>query len=256
MQCCNQVAKFPNMTDTTIAQLHRSLVDALRRSRPGSLHRPVTVAEIYQDLLPYRAARMAVGFEMNADYEHALLRLLAGEGDYARIEPREVRDKLRLELDSPNPNVGVYRNYAACDVWISVDEADEQSEPVHDPKEQVAASWEDEFLGEDIAEPAEEPIATETYSGGARFEIAADEQQVEMPETESTHDTARADVGSDSCTFCGADLPIDRIVNFCPFCGTDQSQQPCPGCGELLDPLWRYCVSCGTRVRPLGDHVN
>jgi hypothetical protein len=46
---------------------------------------------------------------LNADYEHALLRLLAGEGDLARIEPREVRDKLRLELESPNPNVGIFR---------------------------------------------------------------------------------------------------------------------------------------------------
>lgn len=231
------------MNDTVIAQMHRTLVDALRRERPGALDRPVTVAEIYQDLLPYRAARTEIGFEMNADYEHALLRLLAGEGDFARIEPREVRDKLRMELDSPNPNVGVFRNYAACDVWISVDDVDAES----------TASWEEEFVGEnesEIESESEIDSGSETESEAhvaPRFEIAAQER-----EEESVEETPR----SNACTFCGADLPGDRLVNFCPFCGTDQSQQPCPSCGELLDPLWRFCVSCGTRVRPLGDHVN
>lgn len=245
------------MNDPVITQLHRTLVDALRRSRPGALDRPVTVAEIYQDLLPYRAARSEIGFEMNADYEHALLRLLAGEGDFARIEPREVRDKLRMELESPNPNVGVFRNYAACDVWISVDDVDADGAP----------TWEQEFLGEDEdedeaeieleleaeadAEPDAEPESVKEPYSAPRFEIAAQqpaEQPVDEPSDEMSH--------SDACAFCGADLPHDRIVNFCPFCGTDQSQQPCPSCGELLDPLWRFCVSCGTRVRPLGDHVN
>lgn len=108
------------MNDNFVEQLHHSLVDALRRTRPQALNRPVTVAEIYQDLVPYRTARTEVGFEMNADYEHALLRLLAGEGDLARIEPREVRDKLRMELESPNPDVGLFRNYAACDVLVII----------------------------------------------------------------------------------------------------------------------------------------
>src|SRR5688500_2697865 len=138
------------MTDNLVAQLHRTLVDALRRSRPDALHRPITVAEIYQDILPYRDAREAVGFEINADYEHTLLRLLAGEGDFARIEPREVRDKLRMELDSPNPDVGVFRNYAACDGWVGID-GSELPEP--DPaKPAVSSSWEGEFLQRDYDE--------------------------------------------------------------------------------------------------------
>lgn len=261
------------MNDTVVAQLHRTLVDAIRRSRPGALNRPVTVAEIYQDLLPYRAARAEVGFEMNADYEHALLRLLAGEGDFARIEPREVRDKLRMELDSPNPNVGVFRNYAACDVWISGSD-EGAAEPVEAPAANTsAASWEAEFLGGDAENDVdtESDVETgsnvETESGAppttdpqpaARFEVAAQPAQTDSPEpaSEREPDVDDEQRHSEPCTFCGAELPHDRIVNFCPFCGTDQSQQPCPSCGELLDPLWRFCVSCGTRVRPLGDHVN
>jgi hypothetical protein len=231
------------MSDS-LAQLHRTLVDAIRRTRPTALHRPVTVAEIYQDLVPYKTARSEIGFNMNADYEHALLRLLAGEGNLARIEPREVRDKLRMELESPNPDVGMFRNYAACDVWVNVGE-DEEEEPQALEDLGEPASWEDEFLGEEPKSSSSTP-----------FEIAHD-----VAPPPAAPEPAKAPASSPKkttieCAFCAAELPEDRMVNFCPFCGSDQSQQPCPSCGELLDPLWRFCVSCGTRVRPLDDHVN
>ncbi|HSL69951.1 MAG TPA: hypothetical protein VK864_06890, partial [Longimicrobiales bacterium] len=100
-----------------VARLHEGLVEALRR-RQQSLAQPVTVAEIYQDLIPYRLVRSEFGFALNADYEHALLQLLAGEGDYVRIEPPEARAELRRELNTPNPNVAMIRHYAACDVFV------------------------------------------------------------------------------------------------------------------------------------------
>ncbi|HUP90497.1 MAG TPA: zinc ribbon domain-containing protein [Longimicrobiales bacterium] len=271
------------MSENMVAELHRTLVDALRKSRPNSLHRPVTVAEIYQDLVPYKIARGAVGFEMNADYEHTLLRLLAGEGDLARIEPREVRDKLRLELDSPNPDVSLYRNYAACDVWVSVAGA----QPGVDEDEEEEASWEEEFVGpadDDIADPAdiqaalfavndeedededeevledEEENVFEAYAEAEVDEIAEDDDvEIDKPVFQLAQEEAviPAEEPQDiACAFCGSDLPHDRMVNFCPFCGSDQAQQPCPSCGEMLDPLWRFCIACGTRVRQLGDHVN
>jgi hypothetical protein len=232
------------MNDTVVAQMHRTLVDAMRRARPGALHEPVTVAEIYQELLPYRDARTAVGFDMNADYEHALLRLLAGEEELARIEPREVREKLRMELDSPNPDVSLFRNYANCDVWVSVDgsridmEADDHA---------IAASWEEEFLRAEAEEEADEEdlVQASEPRGAARFEIAGDAPLIEGP-----------GVVTSGCAFCGAELPDSRMIHFCPYCGSDQSQQPCPSCGEMLEPLWRFCIACGARARPLGDHVN
>ena len=99
--------------------IHATLADALLRTRPkAAFDAPVTVAEIYQDLVPYRAVRTQLGFDMNADYEHTLLRLLAGEDGLARLEPPEARDELRAELESANPNVGLFRKFAACDVWI------------------------------------------------------------------------------------------------------------------------------------------
>lgn len=264
-----------------VAQLHRTLLDAMRRSRPASLHRPVTVAEIYQDLVPYKTARSALGFDMNADYEHTLLRLLAGEGDYARIEPREVRDKLRLELESPNPDVGLFRNYAACDVWVNGADADEDDNDSENLEEGM--SWEEELVGpanpgtaeaisaalendDDETEIVFVPDDDEDdvveaeavhYHSPAPFEIAAEETGQDAPADASIpRRTVPEGMEASNCVFCGGDLPAARMINYCPFCGSDQSQQPCPSCGELLEPLWRFCVACGVRVRPLGDHVN
>ena len=108
------------MTNDIVARLHLALVQALRNRGPDALDRPVTVAEIYQDLIPYRVARAVAGVELNADYEHALLRLFAGEGGRVRLEPATAREELLRELDSPNPNVSLYRKFAACDAWITV----------------------------------------------------------------------------------------------------------------------------------------
>ncbi|CAN5890282.1 hypothetical protein BH23GEM9_BH23GEM9_01590 [soil metagenome] len=103
---------------TPLERLYERLTDALnQRSDPYGA--PVTVAEIYQELVPYRMVRTDVGFALNADYEHALLRLLSGEGSWARLEPTSARDVIMRELSSPNPNVSVYREYAGCDVWIT-----------------------------------------------------------------------------------------------------------------------------------------
>ncbi len=107
------------LEDELVARVHTCLAEALHRTRKAPFDAPVTVAEIYQDLVPYRRIRGVVGFQMNADYEHTLLRLLSGEGGYARLEPTEAREELRIELDLPNPNVGLFRKFAACDVWVT-----------------------------------------------------------------------------------------------------------------------------------------
>jgi hypothetical protein len=99
-------------------RLYERLTDALRSSRHEPFAAPVTVAEIYQELVPYRTVREDIGFSMNADYEHALLRLLAGEGERLKLEPSTARDVIARELKSSNPNVSIYREYAGCDVWV------------------------------------------------------------------------------------------------------------------------------------------
>src|SRR5688572_15195581 len=112
------MAAKPHDDPAPVTRLYERLTEALQRSRRDPFNVPVTVAEIYQELVPYRLVRAEIGFDMNADYEHALLRLLAGEGECVRIEPAHAADEIRRELRSANPNLSIYRDYAACDVWV------------------------------------------------------------------------------------------------------------------------------------------
>jgi hypothetical protein len=105
--------------DNVVPQLHLALAEALAARGRDLEAEPVTVAEIYQEFLPYRLVRARVGFDMNADYEHALLRLLSGEDGLVRLEPAEAREHLAHELTAPNPDVTLFRRYAACDVWVT-----------------------------------------------------------------------------------------------------------------------------------------
>jgi hypothetical protein len=108
----------PAYDDEALERLYELLADALEQARPASFDAPVTVAEIYQELVPYRAVRAEVGFGMNAEYEHALLRLLSGEAGLVRLEPDQARDEILRELRTLSPNVSIYREYAGCDVWV------------------------------------------------------------------------------------------------------------------------------------------
>jgi hypothetical protein len=212
-----------------IGRFHSVLVDEIRRRRPGYLDGPFTVAEIYQNLVPYGTHRDRIGVEMSGDYEAALLRLLAGEGGYLLLESDAALRELREELRSSNPNTGLYRDYAAVDVRLNP----------------AMALW--EF----VASPA--PSA------------APDQPQAEVvPVTDLAPDglpprgapgapppaevSSAAASSAETCRWCRAELPQKANLNFCPFCGTDVHVVPCRACGAELDPEWRFCISCGTEV--------
>ncbi len=273
----------------TVARLHRCLVDAIRRDRPDRIGQPITVAQIYQELIPYRAVRAEIGVELIADYEHALLRLLAGEGGYARLEPDEVRETLSRELGSPNPDVTAFRDYAACDVLVEMagrdtetPESDDASwtpdwveaaaealyardtdlpgQPEPPPEAASAATrldaapaanagdqpheeWEPDLPPESPAAPEHAPPApapaAEDASAASTAAAAGENLERELPLA------AASQPAPGTCTFCREELPPDRRVRFCPFCGADQSRRPCPACGEILEPDWRFCIGCG-----------
>jgi hypothetical protein len=271
------------LMDGFVEELYRALVAALRRSREDPFAAPVTVAEIYQDLVPYREVRGQLGFEMNADYEHTLLRLLAGEGELARIDPVEAGDELRDELRSPNPNVGMFRKFAGCDVWVTPasdalppvttfafePEAEPATDMEAEPGVGVDASGSDspdpwQALETVVAEEREAELLHWSESNGnadadpltelvpdppaPEFGLQAILEEEQLPEYDlvprvRSRTTAAAD---HPCAFCGAGLPSGRTVLFCPHCGSDQSQRPCGSCGETLDAQWRFCIACGT----------
>lgn len=232
------------MTDDTLHRFFRALIDALRERSPGDVSGPFTVAEIYQDLVPYRTHRDRLGVEMNGDYEHALLRLLAGHGDYLRIESEHALKEIRTELEGLNPNTSVYRDFAAVDVRIDPNALPDDGDLVTDP--------DDEFVMETVASLADDAgAAPDTSEAETAFvDGAAPGTSEPVPsEAEEAASTAAAEsAASGACRWCGADLPERDDVVFCPFCGENQALVPCGSCGEALEADWEFCISCGVRA--------
>ncbi len=272
----------------TLRRFHGALVREIRNRNPDYLDGPFSVAEIYQNLVPYRTHRDEIGVEMNADYEHALLQLLAGEGDYLTIESRTARQEIREELSLPNPNTGLYRDFAAADVRLNpslleevgLSNSGDAEFPVHQEEAEGAPALTDAPVSEAVEEPGPEPVddpepeAADTEEA-AEPEAPVPSTEVELasqaiapevsgPEDEAGEDEAGGSVEAledgppseageeagtpDTCRFCMEKLPDDPRVRFCPFCGSNIQLVPCPNCGEELELNWRFCIACGTEV--------
>jgi len=209
--------------DEVLARFHQTLVVEIQARRPEYLQAPFTVAEIYQNLVPYGSHRDSIGVEMNGDYEDALLRLLAGEGGYLILESAPALRALRNELESSNPNTGLYREFAAVDVHLDPARIPGGGAPQHQvPVE--AAPWSMADLAPEAHEVPKAP----------------------PPQAAQAEDDGSA--GSEACRWCRAALPHRAGLNFCPFCGTGVHVVPCPACGKELEPDWRFCFACGTEV--------
>ena len=62
-----------------LERLFRQIVLNLAAKDPGGLRRALSLAEVRDGVVPYRANRRALGIETSEDYELALLRLYAGK---------------------------------------------------------------------------------------------------------------------------------------------------------------------------------
>jgi hypothetical protein len=266
------------MSEQILERFHRALIEEIQTQRPEYLTAAFTVAEIYQNLVPYGSHRDRIGVEMNGDYEDALIRLLAGEGGYLILDSEPALDDLRTELQRPNPNTGLYREFAAVDVRLnqayldlSASALDQLPDLVHeleaeDPVTMSALAPAERNTGFGIVPPGVDIFSDGPPAGGANDgEPASGEEgaarsaarpplapeYVEAPGPNG--DAADAPAGSDrltptACKWCRADLPERDDLNFCPYCGTDLDLVPCAACGGELEPGWRFCASCGTGV--------
>jgi hypothetical protein len=246
---------MPLDSTTLLERFHEVLVEEIRTQRPDLLSTSFTIAEIYQELVPYRTHRDRLGVEMNGDYEHLLLRLLAGEGDYLILEADAPRKAIKAEFESPNPNTGLYREWAAADVRLN-------PEKIPEVEGSDGAAMELDF-GEDIGDavpvvslaPSEKAVGDTTEQGAsserddsASAASAAEQLDgLQLEEAWVTEEDAR-NGGPATCNWCRAELPNRENLNYCPFCGTDVNVVPCPSCGEALEPDWRFCIACGAEV--------
>lgn len=222
------------MPDDVVLRLYRALVRELRR-RGHPVGDPVKVADLYEELVPYRAVRARLGVDLSADYEDALLRLLAGEHGLVRLEPDDARDELRREAATPYPTVGLFRKFSASDVWLVTPESDVDLEP------------------ESTAGPRAHPDPSQGHRSAATVgQASPDRDAVQVTGGIDPADRTPPEAAPrPTCGFCGRSLPEGASLRFCPYCGEDQASRPCPECGGALHEEWRFCAHCGVEVAGL-----
>ena len=225
-----------------------ALIEEIQVQRPEYLTSAFTVAEIYQNLLPYGSNRERIGVELNGDYEEALLRLLAGEGGFLTLESEAALRDLQAELETPNPNMGLYRDYAAADVRLNKPFLDMTSPVVSEEPEAVYQTEVPEYklFPEGVMhETPKFPVLKEQLLSKPED---SDYESNEPPSSGDTLIEGRAETDHITCQSCKTDLPVRHDLNFCPFCGTDLKVVRCDECSKELQVEWRFCVSCGTEV--------
>lgn len=244
-----------------LERLYRRLVHNTRAAFPDLLNRSFEVAQLYQQLVPYRTNRSELEFSTNDEYELALCQLLSGARGLIEGE-REMVEALQRELASPNPDLSAYRAFATSRVVFVADALRAASRSVTtaavgrtsaetsgtsaSPAEQVVIA---SRLTEELAEPlVRTPGAQRTST-----EVEDDSPVIDPPTPPAlSHDDMatvrptplRATAGM-ACRYCSATLPEGRGVVFCPSCGHNLTVQHCPACDTELEVGWKFCISCG-----------
>ena len=239
-----------------LARLFRRLVLNVAQLDPSRLDGPIPIVDVHQNLVPYRTHRAILAIDTNQDYEMTVLRLLAGEGGFARVEPDEVRTLFEREAHAVNPETGIFRRFPSATVRLKPDQ-------VHNVLGGVdAARHEPESAGSADA-PAPVVAAPEpAFEIVAPAPPAALDDEVEQPElpfslgdeSDEPPETTGRDVTlpGAQCSYCGGELPVGRTVIFCPHCGQNVGVMHCPICGTELDVGWRFCLTCGREMAGLG----
>jgi hypothetical protein len=214
-----------------VDRMYRHLVRTVRSRFPQYLTQPFTVADLYQTVLPYRLHRRELGLETNDDYEITLTELLSGARDYVIVDD-QMRDALRAELETSNPDPTSFKQFASASVALS-------------PTALRA-------LEAGPAESTTPPRPTVVPTPSSRLTSPAASFTAEMPRPMTRTPAApRAIVPQtgERCTSCNEELPAGRPITFCPHCGHDLTTLNCPACGSELEVGWKFCPTCG---RPVG----
>jgi predicted RNA-binding Zn-ribbon protein involved in translation (DUF1610 family) len=202
-----------------LERLFRQIVLNLAAKDPGGLRRALSLAEVRDGVVPYRANRRGLGIETSEDYELALLRLYAGEAGLARTAPAQAQMELAAELGRPHPDLAILQQYETATIRLDPVAVDR----VLDPPDLRFA-------------PRNSPSAPEPKTPRKRSRS--------KPEIQPSHNTVSG------CNRCGATLPSGRVVNFCPHCGQNLTIRHCVECDTELEVTWNHCVHCGVSVSP------
>ena len=226
-------------------RLFRRLVQNIRNGYPEYISQPFEVSELYTSLIPYRHNRRELDIETNEDYEIALCQLLAGERGLLGGDDM-MRETIRLELASPNPNTAIYREFASSRVALAADAVrrlDPSMETGHGGPAMRSAG------PRAAPPPPPPPVAPPRASQSAPMRPSSPlGPPAGAPRTSSAMQTGSPT--PHQCRFCGGALPSGRKVVFCAYCGQNLAVTRCPACGSELEIDWKFCVTCGRSAAP------
>lgn len=165
-----------------------------------------------------------------------------GEEDYQPPEEAVIESfgvgKFELEEVSPNPDNLDEAPGTAADVPPVVEAPDPPMVDV--PQEGTPGVQEEPPL----PEPEDDILDIEERY--AFPEDEADDATTATPGSAQPEPATGTD-GPPTCISCKKDLPSDKNVVFCPFCGTNQTSSSCIKCGADMEPSWAFCISCGAK---------
>jgi hypothetical protein len=250
-------------------RMYRHLVRTIRSRFPQYLSQPFDVAELNQSILPYRLHRRELGIESNEDYEIALTELLSGARDYLIVD-EHMRDALRAELASVNPDPTAFKQFAGRTVALSPAALRTLEAG---PGERVDAEQSAEAPPPAPSAPSAPPVPSAPVAtivppataSAPTAPTALAATPVSAPVSPSTPPNVVRQSGAssapgagaiipqpgDRCRACDETLPSGRPITFCPHCGQNVTTMNCPACGSELEVGWKFCPTCG---RPASAH--
>lgn len=251
---------------TDLERFFRRLVDNLIAIDPARLHRPLTLGELSDSVVPYRTNRRSLSIDTNEDYDMLLLRLASGEGGFLRMSSEGVRAQFQGEATSHHPNLGLLRELAGAEFVLGTqplahalgpDPMLAYAPPEEEEVEMAEAGGADEAEEISLDALRKPSFAPETpmlhWPPDQRASLPAISREIPREvnrPAEATRQTSgeSARIGGIRCGFCGGGLPANRAVNFCPHCGQNQTFTRCPECQSELELGWRHCIRCGHMV--------
>lgn len=250
-----------------IDRTFKHLLQTIQTRYPAYLSQPFEVAELYQNILPYRHHRRELGLETNQDYELVLLQLLAGARNYLVVND-EMRERLARELASPNPDPGAFREFSTAQIALSPAAVRRFQGGAPDTEPAFAAVGAPDAIPPRTAPRAAStaPISTAPRSSSSAVTaptLAAQPGSRRASAPTSTASTApRASAApvvartpqtvvpnaGEQCRYCSGALPAGRRITFCPHCGQNLTVVNCLACGTELELGWKFCTTCGRPV--------
>jgi hypothetical protein len=247
----------------------RHLVNTIQARYPAYLTQPFEVAELYQNILPYRHHRRELGLDTNQDYELVLLQLLSGARDYLVVD-EQMRERLARELASPHPDPGAFREFSTSQIALSPGAVRRvqsgalgEAEPALAGATRAAATETTQRFAPQrpqpsasvpasaattapMSVPAPRRTSAPTNNAGSTASPSTAPRAVAAPVAGSARPTNTiVPQSGEQCRYCNGALPAGRRITFCPHCGQNLTVVNCLACGTELELGWKFCTTCG-----------